>query len=72
MRRKIVSILLGIMDALLPSLTHSLEKKEDGKNDINLARFMAALLSWTITIASIAGWIEWHQALELLKMLFLL
>lgn len=72
MKKRLKSFILGISDAIFPTLGNAIVKKEDGERDIDFARFFAGFFGWLFWVAALIGWIEWSEALSFIRMIFMI
>ena len=71
MKKRLKNILLGIKDGCAPNVEKSVNKDEQGKVQVNVARLISAVLSFLVMIAGLTGLIPWEKALAFLKMLLM-
>lgn len=62
-------ILSGIADGIFPAVSGSITYSSDKGREIDYARFTASVLSWSLFIAFVKGWITLEQTVEILRIL---
>lgn len=70
MNQKIKSVLLGLIDGILPGVRSSIQKTNEGQMEINYARLFASVLGYGCFVALLKGWITLDTAISVLKILF--
>lgn len=68
--KKFNSVILGIIDGVLPGVRESIKKTDSGQMDINFVRLFASLLAYGVFIALVRGAITLEMALSVIKVLF--
>ncbi len=62
MKTKMKDVLNGIADGIFPSIRNAIKD-----NEVNRARLTASLISWSLAIAYLKGWIKLSDVLSFLS-----